>query len=41
MDEDIRRSREAGFVDRLLKPVNFDELERTLRRVATTANPSA
>jgi CheY-like chemotaxis protein len=31
MDEDIARSRESGFVAHLIKPVDFHQLERTLR----------
>jgi signal transduction histidine kinase len=30
MDEDIRRSKEAGFVDHLTKPINFSRLERLI-----------
>ncbi len=30
MEEDLRRSREAGFVEHLVKPVDFNELRRTL-----------
>jgi len=32
MEEDIRRSREAGFSDHIVKPVNFEELEATIQR---------
>lgn len=32
MDEDIRRSLEAGFVDHLTKPVNLSALEQAIRR---------
>jgi PAS domain S-box-containing protein len=32
-DDDIRRSREAGFVEHLVKPVNFQLLDTTLRRI--------
>ena len=35
MDEDVRRSREAGFAEHLTKPVNFDQLEEVIRRVAS------
>lgn len=35
MDDDLRRSRDAGFADHLVKPVSVDHLERVLRRVAT------
>jgi CheY-like chemotaxis protein/anti-sigma regulatory factor (Ser/Thr protein kinase) len=35
MDEDVRRSREAGFVSHLVKPVDIHELRHALRRLAT------
>jgi signal transduction histidine kinase len=34
MEEDIRRSRGAGFSDHLVKPVTLDKLEQSIRRVA-------
>jgi signal transduction histidine kinase/ActR/RegA family two-component response regulator len=34
MDDDVRKSREAGFREHLTKPVDFDSLEATLLRVA-------
>jgi CheY-like chemotaxis protein len=34
MDEDLRKSREAGFSDHIVKPANIAQLERTIRRVA-------
>lgn len=34
MDEDVRRSREAGFEEHLTKPVNFRVLEAAIRRLA-------
>lgn len=34
MDEDLRRSEEAGFVAHLVKPVDVNELRRVLRRHA-------
>jgi CheY-like chemotaxis protein len=34
MDEDLRRSREAGFVHHLVKPVNLKKLIAVLRQVA-------
>jgi PAS domain S-box-containing protein len=34
MDEDVRRSREAGFLEHLVKPVDFPGLEAAIRRVA-------
>ncbi|MBC8145896.1 MAG: response regulator, partial [bacterium] len=33
MEEDIRRSREAGFSEHLIKPVNFQALQDAIRRV--------
>jgi PAS domain S-box-containing protein len=33
MEEDIRRSREAGFTAHLVKPVDYDQLRRTLRDI--------
>jgi CheY-like chemotaxis protein len=40
MEEDVRRSEQAGFVAHLVKPVNFNELRRALRRIphASRAN---
>ena len=34
MDDDLRRSREAGFLEHLVKPVDFPSLEAAVRRVA-------
>ena len=34
MDDDLRRSREAGFLEHLIKPVDFPALEAAIRRVA-------
>ena len=34
MDEDIRKSREAGFADHLVKPVNVAQLHDVIRRVS-------
>jgi CheY-like chemotaxis protein len=33
MDEDVRRGRDAGFVDHVTKPVNFPQLEAAIERV--------
>jgi two-component system CheB/CheR fusion protein len=33
MDDDLRKSREAGFSDHIVKPANVAQLERTIRRV--------
>jgi len=35
MDEDIRRSKEAGFSDYLTKPVDFHDLEMCLGGIAS------
>ncbi len=34
MEEDIRRSREAGFTAHLTKPIDFSRLEAMIRQVA-------
>ena len=34
LDDDIRRSQEAGFLEHLVKPVDFTALEAAIRRVA-------
>ena len=33
MDEDVRRSKEAGFAEHLTKPVNFQRLESVIRQL--------
>jgi PAS domain S-box-containing protein len=33
MEEDIRRSREAGFTEHLTKPINFKQLEDSIHRI--------
>jgi PAS domain S-box-containing protein len=33
MDEDVQRSRDAGFVEHLIKPLDFASLEQAIRRV--------
>ena len=35
MDEDLRKSREAGFSEHLVKPVNMPELLQAVRRIGT------
>ena len=35
-DDDIRRSREAGFVTHLTKPVSFQALKEVIRNVTPT-----
>ena len=37
MDDDLRRSREAGFLEHLIKPIDFPNLEAAIRRVAPRA----
>jgi signal transduction histidine kinase len=36
MEEDVDRSRAAGFIEHLVKPVDLKRLEQTLRRVAAS-----
>ncbi len=38
MDEDIARTREAGFVNHLTKPIDFARPEETIRHVMDTAS---
>jgi len=33
MDEDFRKSREAGFSDHIVKPANVAQLERSIRQI--------
>ena len=35
MEEDIRRSREAGFTAHMTKPIDFTKLEAMIRQVAS------
>lgn len=35
MEEDIEKSREAGFVDHIVKPVNVDYLKTTIHRIVS------
>ncbi len=39
MDEDLRRSREAGFAAHLTKPIDFSQLERALEDLVADASP--
>jgi PAS domain S-box-containing protein len=41
MDDDIRRSRDAGFEEHLTKPVSLDVLEMTIKRVAESSSTSS
>jgi CheY-like chemotaxis protein len=34
MDEDIRKGRDAGFSDHLVKPVSLTQLRQSITRVA-------
>ena len=38
MEEDMRKSREAGFVEHVLKPVNVPQLSAVIRRVVSEKN---
>ena len=38
-DDDLEKSREAGFLAHMTKPVDFRKLEELLQRVAATAEP--
>ena len=37
MDDDIRRGRDAGFAAYLIKPIDFQMLEATIRQVVPRA----
>jgi signal transduction histidine kinase/ActR/RegA family two-component response regulator len=39
MEEDIKLSERAGFSDHLVKPMNLEQLEQSIRRVATNGDP--
>jgi DNA-binding response OmpR family regulator len=39
MDEDLRRSREAGFVAHLVKPIDIQQLRFALKRIANRNLP--
>lgn len=38
MEDDLRKSREAGFADYLIKPINLDRLQAAIRQVASQLN---
>ena len=40
MEEDIRKSKEAGFAEHLTKPVNIDQLHETIQRLARESHPA-
>ena len=33
MDEDLRKSREAGFSDHVVKPATVEQLDQSIRRI--------
>jgi CheY-like chemotaxis protein len=37
MEEDLRKSHEAGFLEHLTKPVDFAQLQQVLARVTASA----
>lgn len=39
MEEDIEKSRDAGFLDHLVKPVNVDYLKSTIHRIVSRSAP--
>jgi PAS domain S-box-containing protein len=41
MEQDLQRSREAGFLDHLIKPVDLNRLESVIRRVMASVVPVA
>jgi CheY-like chemotaxis protein len=38
MEEDVARTREAGFSEHITKPVNFENLQQAIERVTMTTN---
>jgi CheY-like chemotaxis protein len=40
MEEDIRRGREAGFVDHLVKPITFQKLADAIERFFAARSPA-
>jgi signal transduction histidine kinase/CheY-like chemotaxis protein len=38
MEDDVQKSREAGFADYLIKPINLDRLQSAIRQVASQLN---
>ena len=40
MEDDIRRSREAGFVAHLIKPLDFGKLDAMIRKVSASDRQS-
>lgn len=40
MDEDIRKSREAGFAEHIVKPVNLTDLLDAIRRISASVVPA-
>jgi CheY-like chemotaxis protein len=37
LEEDVRKSREAGFSDHIVKPANVDQLEQAIRRIVNAS----
>ena len=35
MEEDVKKSKDAGFFDHLIKPINFQKLEAVIRRATS------
>jgi CheY-like chemotaxis protein len=40
MEEDVRKSREAGFVEHVIKPVNIAQLQGVIERVLAGHRPA-
>ena len=41
MEDDLRKSRDAGFLEHVVKPVNMNHLENAIGRVSDSASPTA
>jgi DNA-binding response OmpR family regulator len=41
MEEDVAKSREAGFDEHITKPVNFDSLQAAIKRVTAATEAEA
>jgi len=37
MDEDIRRSKQAGFIEHLVKPIDVDQLIKSIEKIRSSA----
>ncbi len=40
MEEDVRKCREAGFSEHLVKPVNLDQVQAAIRRILAGGRPT-